>query len=174
MRRLLIPLSVLVVVLLGIVVARPSTDTVAQEATSAHPVIGAWLGDVDVNDPANAPSLFIFHDDGTYLQTDPDGSNGVGSWEATGDNSVALTAIFHAQDEAGEFGGSVLLRASVEVDESGNTLTAEYTLDFTQPDGTSTGELGPGSATAERIVVEAMGTPTASMEMDDTGTPVAG
>lgn len=173
MRRWLCSLSILVVVLLGFVVARPGTGTVAQEAAD-HPVIGAWLGDVDVNDPANPPTLLIFHDDGTFLQTDPNGGNGVGSWEATGDNNVALTAIFHGEDETGQFGGSVLLRASVEVDETGNTLTADYTLDFVQADGTSTGELGPGTASAERIEVEAMGTPTASMEMEDTGTPAAG
>lgn len=174
MRRLFIPLSVLVVVLLGIVATRPSIGTDAQEATIAHPVIGAWLGDVDANDPANAPSLLMFHDDGTYLQTDPDGSTGVGVWDETGPNTVLLTALFHGQDEMENFGGTATVRAAVEVDASGNMLTAEYTLDFTGADGMSTGEMGPGTATAERIVIEEMGTPTAPMDIDDGGTPTAG
>ncbi|MDQ3656121.1 MAG: hypothetical protein M3457_13720 [Chloroflexota bacterium] len=174
MRRLLIPLSVMVVVLLGIVAARPSIGSVAQEATAAHPVIGAWVGDVDANDPANPPTLLLFHDDGTFLQADPDGSNGVGAWEETGPNTASLTAIFHGLDETGAFGGSVMVRAAVVVDASGNTLTAEYTLDFAGADGMSSGEMGPGMATAERIVVEEMGTPVAPMEFDEASTPTAG
>ncbi len=174
MRRLLIPLSVMVVVLLGIVAARPSIGTDAQEATTSHPVIGAWVGDGDANDPANAPSLLIFHDDGTFLQTDPDGSNGVGAWEETGPTTASLTVIFHGLDETGAFGGSAMVRAAVEVDASGTTLTADYTLDFTGADGMSSGEMGPGMATAERIVVEEMGTPVAPMEGDEAGTPTAG
>ena len=178
MRRVVIPASVMVVVLLGIVVARPDAGTVAQtgtpEAMAQHPLIGAWLGDTDANDPANAPSLFIFHDDGTYLQTDPDGSNGVGTWEASGPTTALLTAIFHGQDEMGEFGGSVMLRAAIEVDASGNSLTADYTIDFMQADGMTSGEMGPGSATAERIMVEEMGEPVAPMETGETGTPASG
>lgn len=170
MRRLAILVSVVLSVLIGMVAASPGLSTVAQEGTG-HPVIGAWLADVDTNDPENAPSLFIFHDDGTYLQTDPDGSNGIGAWEETGPNTAALTALFHNQEETGDFAGTAKVRASVEVDESGDALTAEYTLDFMDPDGASSGEMGPGMASAQRITVEPMGAPVAPMEMEEAGTP---
>jgi hypothetical protein len=38
-------------------------------------------------------------------------------------------------------------------------LTAEYTLEFVGPDGSSSGELGQAQATGRRIAVEPMGTP---------------
>jgi hypothetical protein len=176
MRRLGILLSVSIVALLGIVAARPSSDTRAQDGTppAGHPLIGAWLADTDADNPDNPPSLFIFHDDGTYVQADPDGTTGVGAWEATGPTTARLTAVFLGQDEAGAFGGSATVRASIEVDAAANTLTAQFTLDFAGPDGMSTGEMGPGTATAERIVVEEMGTPVAPMELGPAGTPAAG
>ena len=166
MRRTLVLVPVLAVALAGWV-ALGRGGTSAQDATPAaladHPIVGAWLLDVDADDPANPPALAIFHDDGTYLQADPDGSNGVGTWEATGPTTAALTAIFHGQDETGGFAGATTARGTVEVDEAGEALTAEYTLDFGGPDGTSAGEIGPATATAERIAVEPMGTPVMSM-----------
>ena len=141
--------------------------TDAQDATPAalagHPLIGAWLLDTDSNDPANAPSLVIFHDDGTYVQADADGSNGIGTWEATGATSAALTALYLGRDESGGFGGTVKVRATIELDASGETFTAQYTLDFLDLAGASSGEIGPGTATAERIAVEPMGTPAAEL-----------
>ncbi|MBW3634535.1 MAG: hypothetical protein KY456_16070, partial [Chloroflexi bacterium] len=135
-----------------------TTRTDAQEGTpqpvAGHSIIGAWLLDVDTEDPVNPPSLAIFHDDGTYLQADSDGSNGIGVWEVTGANSATLTALFYGQDEAGEFAGAVQLRATIAIDEAGDSLTAEYTLEFIDPAGASSGEIGPGAATAERITVD--------------------
>src|SRR5215204_3564858 len=171
MRRFVVLVSVAAVLgLLVLGLVSPRTD--AQEGTPAamagHAIIGAWLLDVDTEDPSNPPSLAIFHDDGTYLQADADGSNGVGVWEATGANSAALTAIFHGQDESGNFGGATTVRATIEVDSSGEILTAQYTLEFGDPAGASSGEMGPGMASAERITVEPMGTLTAPMAMEAT------
>ena len=175
MRRFAILVSA-AVVLLGVLAIGRAPDSTAQDATPAalagHPLVGAWLLDVDADDPANPPALAIFHDDGTYIQADPDGSNGLGSWEATGQNSATLTAVFYGLDEAGNFAGdTVKVRATVEVDAAGDALTAEYTLDFVGPDGTSSGELGPTTATAERIAVEPMGTPVGPLEFEEEGTP---
>lgn len=159
--------SVVVVLLAGWGELGRGADALAQDATPAapagHPIVGAWLIDVDADDPANPPGLVIFRDDGTYLQADPDGRTGVGSWEATGPDTAALTALFHGQDETGDFADTTKVRATVEVADDGDALTAEYTLEFIGPDGTSGGEIGPGTATAERIAVEPVGTPVASM-----------
>jgi hypothetical protein len=60
------------------------------------------------------------------------------------------------------------VRATIEADSSGEILTAQYTLEFGDPAGASSGEMGPGMARAERITVEPMGTPTAPMAMEAT------
>ena len=140
-------------------------------AMAGHPIVGAWLLDVDTNDPANPPALAIFHEDGTYVQAEADGGNGVGVWEATGAHRVALTQLFHQQGETGEFAGTLMVRAAIDLDEAGDAWTAEYTLEFTGPDGTSAGEMGPGTAMAERITVEPMGTPVGPLMPEAVGTP---
>lgn len=164
MHRVAVLVSGLALVLAGWVALGWGTNTNAQDASLAdHPIVGAWVIDVDADDPANPPALVIFHDDGTYLQSDPDGSAGVRTWEATGATTVALTALFHGLDENDEFAETTKVRATAEVDDTGDALTAEYTLDIVGPDGTSSGEIGPATATAERIAVEPMGEPVMSM-----------
>jgi hypothetical protein len=67
--------------------------------------------------------------------------------------------------EEDAFAGAFVVRASIEVDETGDTFTAQYTGEFVTPDGTRTGEYGPGTATANRITVEEMGTPVGPLEV---------
>lgn len=57
-----------------------------------------------------------------------------------------------------------VVRADIEVAEDGQTLTATYTGEFIGPDGTSTGEVGPGLAEGTRLAVEPQGTPIGSFE----------
>ncbi len=63
------------------------------------------------------------------------------------------------------FAGTFMVRATVEVDETGGAFTARFTGEFIEPDGTATGEYGPGTATATRIAVEPMGTPAGPLEV---------
>jgi len=164
MHRLSIPFVVLGLALAGAVAFGARTGTVAQEQdVSEHPIVGAWLADTSVEDPANPPSLVIFHDDGTFLQTDPDGTSGIGTWEPTGPDTADFTILFLDAEED-EFVGTAKVRATVEVDAAGDAFAAEYTIEFTAADGASDGEVGPGTATAERIAVEEMGDPVASVE----------
>jgi hypothetical protein len=153
----------LVAVIVGLVAVRVGPEALAQAGTPTamvgHPIVGAWLADNDVNDPENAPALLLFHDDGTFAQANPDGSDGFGTWEATGPNTATLTALFHDEDDSGAFAGTVELHVAVEVAEAGDVLTGEFTLAFIAPDGTSA-DMGSGMAEAERIVVQPMGTPT--------------
>jgi hypothetical protein len=177
MRRFGISVSVLTLAVVGLVLLGSRPSAVAQESTPAamagHPIVGAWLLDVDANDPASPPALAIFHNDGTYLQAESDGGNGVGVWEATGARQVVLTELLHEQDETGDFAGTLMVRATIYLDEAGDAWTAEYTLEFTGPDGTSAGEMGPGTATAERITVEPMGTPVGPLMPAAMATPTA-
>jgi hypothetical protein len=175
MRRIPLLLSVVAVMLLGLfALGRATPGIVAQDDMTAHPIVGSWL----LTDPAfpdDPPTLVVFHSDGTFIQTEAEGPVGVGSWEATGERSLAGTFIQQFGDEAGVF--RVTIRATAEVDASGNSFTATYTLELTGPDGMSQGEFGPGTVTAERIAVEPMGTPVGSIEdlfaQFEEGTPEA-
>ena len=173
MSRRAVFVSIFASLLLGGLALSQQPVVGAQEGTpramAGHPFVGAWELDTDTNDPSNPPSLSVFNRDGTYLQLDPDGS-GVGVWKPTGPRSAALTILFHNQDQNGGV-ATVKVRANGEVDASGDTFTATYTLEVILPDGTSSGETGPGTATGTRIAVEPMGTPVGPL-MGPEGTPV--
>jgi hypothetical protein len=169
MRRFSLPLTMLVVLLLGVVSVIGFRTTAAQDATPAatagHPLVGAWRLDTDVNDPTNPPSLAIFHSDGTYTELAVDGS-GVGVWTSTGPTSGTLTAVEQSPSDQGGGSTSVMVRATIDVAADGQSLTATYTLEFDtdQAPMMPAGELGPGMATGTRIVAEPMGTPVSSLE----------
>lgn len=150
----------LIVMLTGLVaVGHPTLSADAQDTTASlanHPLVGAWLLDTDAEDPENVPSLATFSSDGTYLEVDVDGT-AIGVWDATGERTADLTILFF--DE----GGSYKVRAAVEVDETGEQLSASYTFEPTIA-GESLGEFGPESATGTRIAVEAMGEPVGSSD----------
>jgi len=86
-------------------------------------------------------------------------SDGVGAWAATGERMASVTIVFHEVDEALALESTSIARVTVEVSADGQGFTAPYTIEFVGPHGTASGELGPGTATGTRIVVEAMGTP---------------
>ena len=131
-----------------------------------HPLVGAWIVDTDTAQPDNPPSKVIIGSDGTYLQVDTDGSVAVGSWEPTGKRTGALTVLFHTMDAEGLV-QAVTIRADAKVSADDQNLTATYTLEFSSPDGTSTGQVGPGTATGTRIAVEPMGEPVAPLAPDE-------
>ncbi|HEY7029977.1 MAG TPA: hypothetical protein VH482_01555 [Thermomicrobiales bacterium] len=154
---------------LGAALAIHATAAFAQEAATpaamtGHPVVGAWAAITDVRDPNGSRSLFIFHADGTYSEADADGTDGYGAWSPTGDSTADVTILSNQSDEKGAFFGQLKVRASVQVAADGQTFTAPYTLEFLLADGSQTGEYGPGTATATRITVEAMGTPKGSVD----------
>ena len=158
------------VVMIGAVALGGSA--VAQDSTPVapstdHPIVGSWMIDTEPQNPTNPLHLTIISADGSYLESETDGGVSVGVWEATGDN----TAIFSFRFLAGPQGMGTI-RAEAEVAEDGQTFTANFTLELVAPDGTSTGEVGPGMAEATRLTVEAPGTPVGSFE-DVLGAPPA-
>jgi hypothetical protein len=141
--------------------------------TAGHPLVGAWVLDVDVADPNNPPALAIFSSDGTYQQADADGSDGYGVWVPTGPESADVTIVFNEQQN-GAFAGTAKVRASVALDGSQTSFTAPYTIEIIEPDGTSSGELGPATARGVRIESEPMGTPVGTIPaMEPAATPAA-
>ena len=169
MRRFAVLASVIAAMLLGLLALQAQPVTIAQEATPAgmggHPLVGTWLLDTNTADPANGPEVTIFTADGAYISVDAEGFPNHGVWEATGERTAALTIVSPGMEEEGVFAGTFMVRASVEVDETGDSFTAQYTGEFVTPDGTKTGEYGPGSASATRIAVEPMGTPAGPIEV---------
>lgn len=131
-------------------------DTAPTDLTG-HLIVGSWLLDTDVDDPENGVTLATFTSDGFYIHTDQDGTTGHGIWESTGDTTAQLN--FRLVDAE----GLAIIRASVEVSAAGDTMTADYTMEFTDPTGQSTGEFGPGRAEGTRVMVEPMGEPAGTL-----------
>ena len=181
MRRISFLVLVMLISLIAIGALGRTAGTSAQDYATPgemakHPFVGTWQLDTDMDDPENAPELVIVTADGSYLEVDAEGGVGVGTWESTGDRTVNLTIRFLNGDEEG-FAGLAIVRAEGEVAEDGQSWTASYTLEFVDPDGTTTGEYGPASAYAMRLPVEPMGSPVGSFTdlfEQFEGTPEAG
>jgi hypothetical protein len=134
----------------------------ARPPTEGHPLVGAWTVSIE-EFPDDPSSLAVFHTDGTYEETDADGSRGIGAWEATGASSANLTIVSMTPTDEGELTPIVTIRAAVEASADGQSFSAEFTIELTS-EGSPAGEFGPGHATGTRIAVEPMGTPAGSLE----------
>ena len=151
--------------LVGFVAVGPvHADISAQDVTTqGHPLVGTWLVD---NDPAaenNVPENITFTSDGTLI--DVQGSDtALGVWEATGATNANVMFTLYYGDDNDVFAGGYTVRASVEVGADGNSFTGQYTIEVLNPDGTTTGQAGPGTVTATRVIAEAPGTPVMTTE----------
>ena len=125
----------------------------AQEATPApvagHPIVGTWIIDRDVTSTTEVPVVVVFTANGAFI--DP-GQGVAGVWEPTGPRTAAMTIIPFVDRGAG---GYTVVRATWEVEESGNTMSGPASVTVVAPDGTvvATGEL---SSRAIRLRVDPM------------------
>jgi hypothetical protein len=173
MRTFLVSSFALLAILLGATAAAQDEATPGA-MTSRHPFVGTWLLDTNADDPANAPEVLVVTADGAYISVDAEGYPSVGVWETTGATTALVTLTSPGLEEDGSFAGTFVIRATVEVDASGDNFTATYSGEFVMPDGTGTGEYGPGTATATRLRPEAMGTPVGPVDvLFEEGTPQA-
>ena len=172
MRRLSVLLLVSVVVLLDFAVNGLS-PTSAQDgtpvATAGHPLVGAWVVDTSAEDPAGPqqatvpPDVTVFTDEGTVIDSTPFGETGIGAWEATSSRVAALTVVIPVEEE--DFAGSVIIRATVELDTTGETFSGPYSYTVVAADGTVV-DAGRDMVRGMRIAVEpveAEGTPLAAI-----------
>ena len=125
----------------------------AQDATemAGHPLVGTWIIDRNVATTEEVPVVVIFTSDGGFTDA-YQGACGV--WEPTGPNSAAFTLIaFNGPPEATM--GYVVVRATWEIDEGGDTMSGPANLTVVTPDGTvvATDEF---NSTASRLKVEPM------------------
>ena len=147
----------------GLGVAMAARGASAQDATptatAGHPIVGTWIVDRNIATGAEAPVVGVFTADGGFTDA-YQGATGV--WEATGPNSVAFTLIaFNGPPEATT--GYAVVRATWEIDASGETMSGPANVTVVLPDGTvvATEEF---SSTATRLRVE---------PMDNVGSPLA-
>jgi hypothetical protein len=153
----------------------PSHISAQNADLAGHPLVGTWILNTNVDKPSKPPTLASFGAAGIYSQVAADGAVGIGAWQATGERTAELT--FHELgSEDGNYRGMVTIRAALEAAAHGQSLTATYTLEITDPDGTGPGQYGPVTVTGTKVVVEPMGTPVGSIEdlFAEEGTPEAG
>ena len=181
MRRVPVLLSVVAAVLLGALAVGRSLPTPAQDATpgpsAGHPLVGTWIVDPEVDDPTNPPSFDVYMADGTAINVGSEGAT-AGAWEATGPRTATLT-FAGLMREAGP-GTAFILRANVEVDETGESFTASHSFTLVAADGTNLAAVQGGGGRGTRLHAEPAeaagplpGFPTWTPAPPASGTPTA-
>jgi len=141
----------------------PGLTRAQDDSMQGHALVGAWLVDSDSSSDINVPENMIFSSDGTLV--DVQGSDvTVGVWEATGPSTATITFSAYFTDDNGDYNGGYTVRAAGELSADGNSFTATYTVESLNPDGTTSGQAGPGTVTATRIMAEAPGTPVMTLD----------
>lgn len=161
MPRFVALVSIAALMLAGTLALGAWPNAVAQDtssaATAGHPVVGAWFWQNISTDPFD-DSFGIFHADGTYVEETPYVGTGIGAWEATGERSVDLIIVFQDieggfdPDEPASFAaGTFTGRLSVEVDDTGNAISASGPIEIRTPDGALVDEVSY-DGTARRLL----------------------
>ena len=166
MRRFIVSLSLALVVLLGLSVTM-SRSSAAQEATpdamaammATHPVAGTWTW-VNGQGADTYPSIATFDPDGSYIEVMPWGAVFMGVWQPTGERTATVTQVLNALDptEEGEKLMQAQGRATVEVDESGNTMIWEGLIVGRYQDESIAFEFDLDTAIGTRLLPQPMAT----------------
>jgi hypothetical protein len=152
----------------GLALATTVRQAAAQDATPAptagHPIVGTWVIDRDVTSTTEVPVVVVFTADGGFI--DP-GQGVAGVWEPTGPRSAAKTIIPFVDGGAG---GYAVVRATWEVDETGDTMSGPASVTVVAPDGTvvATDEL---TSRATRLRVDPMANAGTALTGFPTWTP---
>lgn len=164
---------------LGIV---PAIDTAGQEATpdapAEHPLVGTWIVDPEVDDPTNPPSFDVYMADGTAINIGSEGAT-AGAWEATGPRTATLTFAGLLRGSQPET--AFILRANIEIDETGESYTGSHSFTVVAPDGTILADFQGGTVRGTRLRAEPMeaggeslpGLPTWTPASPEAGTPTS-
>jgi hypothetical protein len=167
MHRLL-RVSLLVTLLAVPAIARGAAPYAgAQEvSTAGHPVVGAWVLDLDLRSTDDPPLYLLFHADGTWILANPYFGDGVGAWRPTGDRTADGTVVFQdlSPDPYQIAPGTLTASMAFEVDETGDTFAARWASEGRWLDGTLAAR-NDSTARGTRLAVESLpasGTPVAS------------
>ena len=175
MRRLLIPISILVAVLVGLVAAGGTLPTTAQPST-ARPeregCAGAWQ--VASASPGRPLHIITFAADGTLMDVGPPvqpaapeaandlvfSSAGPGVWVRTGEHSCTFTFVRMAADERGTNLGTTTVRGMQELSADGQAFTSTVTITIADATGKVVRTLsGTAEGTRMHVAPAMAGTP---------------
>jgi hypothetical protein len=144
--------------------ARPPSAAAQEFTTAGHALVGTWFLDNGTANLTGALDAFSLHADGTYIEANADGTVRLGAWEATGPLTATLTIEAYSRDEAGANLGAIIIRLNLQLDPDGAGYQAEGTIELIHPDGTASGQAGPATGTATRLVVEAPSPPVMTID----------
>jgi acetyl esterase/lipase len=168
MHRRLVRLSVLVFFLATPFAVRGAASPPgAQDPTPAgHPLVGAWVLDLDVQSTDDPPLYLLFHTDGTWILANPYFGDGVGAWRPTGARTADATVVFQDlnSDPTQVEPGRLTASFAIEVDATGDAFAARWSSEGRWLDGTLASR-DDATGRATRLGVEplpASGTPVAS------------
>ena len=140
------------------------------QETAGHPLVGTWVIDPEVEDPANPPSFDAFMADGTLVNIGSDAAS-VGSWEVTGPRTATMTFAGLIADSGGS--AYFVIRGNLEVDETGENLTGSHSFTLIGADGTIIASAEGAGAHGTRVHSEPMESGGASLPGFPTWTPPA-
>lgn len=126
-----------------------------------HPARGSWTVESDPGDTEYSPRMMILSADGGAIFVSGYTTTGVGAWEPTSETTAAVTFTVVTDGPA-----KIVIRAAIEIAPDGQAFTGTFTNEaiFDPAGGGTSGEIGPGTLTGTRMLVEAPGTPAMSFE----------
>lgn len=157
-KLLLIPL---VLATLAVGLAFSATRTNADESTNPNNIVGAW--EVDAEGAPYRPHLFVFHEDGTMLTTNPTNVQEDPLAPHGGTNDSVGMGVWRVENEGGQkyvVGTFEQLNAFADNHQPTDKLSVTFKLsvdgdDFSGPAFATLGENGgPATLTGERILVD--------------------
>ena len=175
MRRLLIPITILVVGLVGVIAIGGPQPTTAQSTTSmpaGEGCAGAWQ--VVSASPGRPLHIITFAADGTLVDIGPpvqpaapDAANklvfnsaGPGIWVSTGARSCTFMFVRMAADEQGNNLGTTTVQGRQEVSANGQAFTSTVTIAIADPTGKVVRTLsGTAEGTRMHVAPAMAGTP---------------
>jgi hypothetical protein len=90
---------------------------------------------VDERDATDAPSLTVFSSEGTVMDASASGHVGAGSWAPVDSTTGLMTLVHVFEGGGGGLSGSGVIRATIEIDDAGNTFIARYSYNEVAADG---------------------------------------
>ena len=146
MARIAVMVALVVTLLAAVGIGRSHRAAVAQDATSTATtgpsLIGAWQwnsfpAEEEVCCGPEPASFAIFHADGTYSEWQPVGGASIGVWRMTGERTADLVFVFPDIDPSleGFAPGTATFTVKIELDETGDALIAEGSVDVRDAGG---------------------------------------
>jgi acetyl esterase/lipase len=157
MHRHLLRLFVLIAIVAGPLASHRVTSPAGAHdlSPSEHPLVGAWVLDLDVQTTDDPPLYLLFHDDGTWILANPYFGDGVGAWQPTGARTADATLVFQDLDSDPHqvVPGVLTARMAIDVAEEGDTFAVRWDSESRWFDGTLAAR-DDGWGSAVRIQVD--------------------